>query len=243
MMKTILRLMLLLLVIAANDTFADSRVFTLINPNPEEVLQGLHNTYGDKLKADIVRGKLVVVGSKRQLDEVDALLTKLDPAPRALRLRLTEQPPDTTPGTITYSTNNGGGYTIDTVEGAFVAIEYSQIVQQPISLMREPNSQAQQSTAQQSTSAGWWVTIDNVPTQLNALTLRVQLDSRRRAIVLVSYTKEENQERRVFGNTVSGDLGSWIPLLPRPTNTDDNTISSGPKRGEQLYLRVDKNFK
>ena len=41
---------------------------------------------------------------------------------------------------------------------------------------------------------------------------------------------------------VVGTLGTWIPLLPRPLNSDSNTISSGPKRGEQLYLRVDRNY-
>ncbi len=203
--------------------FADSRVFTLVNPHPEEVLQALRNTYGDKLGADIVRGKLVVIGSSKQLDEVAALLSKIDHAPLALRLMLREQPPaDDAPGAITYSTDSSG-YTIDTVEGAFVAIDYQKITQQP-------------------TSNGWWIAINNVPTEFTTITLQVKIESGRKAIVLISYAKEENQERRVFGNTVVGDLGTWIPLLPRPTTPNDGTISSGPKPGDQLYLRVDKSF-
>lgn len=214
----------LFLLTAISASLADSRVFNLVNPHPEEVVQALRNTYGDKIGAHIVRGKLVVVGSKQQLDEVAALLVKLDPAPRALRLQLREQPPgDANSNTITYSTDRNG-YTIDTVEGALVAIDYQKIAQRP-------------------SGNGWWVAIDNVPTRIDALTLQVRIDGGRRALVSVNYTKEENQERRVFGNTVAGDLGTWIPLLPRPANTDDNTISSGPKRGEQLYLRVDKNFR
>jgi len=214
----------LFLLTAMSACFADSRVFTLVNPHPEEVLQGLRNTYGDKISADIVRGKLVVVGSKQQLDEVTALLVKLDPAPRALRLRVREQVPDTTPGTVTYSSDNGGGYTIDTVEGALVSIDYSKVAQQP-------------------RMNGWWISIDNVPTQFTSITLQVQTEGGRRAIVLVSYAAEKNQERKVFANTVVGNLGTWIPLLPRPADTDADTISSGPKRDDQLYLRVDKNFK
>lgn len=213
----------LFLLAAISACFADSRVFDLVNPHPEEVVQGLRNTYGDKLSAEIVRGKLLVVGSKQQLDEVAALLVKLDPTPRALRLTVRDQPSiDSDSNTITYSSDNSG-YTIDTVEGAFVSIDYQKIVQQP-------------------TTNGWWITIDNVPTQFNSVTLQVRIEGGRRAVVLVNYTKEENQERHVFGNTVVVDLGAWTPLLPRPENTDDNTISSGPKRGEQLYLRVDKNF-
>ena len=234
----------LLLLTAISACFADSRVYTLVNPHPEEVLQALRNTYGDKISADIVRGKLLVVGSKQQLDEVGALLLKLDPAPRALRLTVRQQAPETTPGTVTYSSDSGGGYTIDTVEGALVALDYSQIAQQPKSIGQQPtNTQQSTTNVQQATTNGWWVMIDNVPTQFTSLTLQIQIEGGRRAIVLVSYAMEKNQERRVFGNTVVGDLGTWIPLLPRPAEPDDNTISSGPKRGEQLYVRINKILK
>lgn len=224
MKKLFLTLFLLTTVtIGFNSTcFGDSRVFTLVNPHPEEVLEGLRNTYGDKLQADIVRGKLLVVGTTQQLDEVAALLVKLDPKPRALRLTLSEHPPtDDEPGSTTYSTENHNDYTIDTVEGAFVAIDRSKIAQQP-------------------QISGWWVTIKNEPTQLNTLTLQIKIEGGRRALVVVSYAKEDNQQRRVFGNTAVGDINTWIPLLPRPTPPDDGTISSGPKAGSQLYLRVEK---
>lgn len=203
------------------NCFADSRVFTLVNPNPEEVLTSLQKTYGDKIHADIVQGRLLVVGTPQQLDEIGSLLVKLDPAPRAIRLTFSEQPPsDNDTNTITYSTNKSD-YTVDTVEGAFVTIDYQKISQQP-------------------KSNGWWISIENKPVQFSALLLRVQIEGGRRAIVLVNYSKEENQQRRVFGNTVIGDLGAWIPLLPRPATPNDGTITSGPKSGEQLYLRVER---
>jgi hypothetical protein len=44
----------------------------------------------------------------------------------------------------------------------------------------------------------------------------------------------------VFGNTVSGDLGRWIPLLPQSEQVTDGTISSGPKRGSQLFVQIQK---
>lgn len=206
---------------------ADSRVFTLVNPDTDAVLQALQKTYGDKVHADVVQGRLLVVGSKQQLDEVAALLIKLDPAPRPLRLTLSEQAPDdnNADSTNTYSTNtystNKGNYTIDTIEGAFVTVDYQKIVQQPA-------------------SNGWWITVNNEATQFNTLTLKVIIEGGRRAIVLVNYTKQEDQERRIFGNTATGDLGTWIPLLPRAADNDKNTISSGAKTGEQLYLRVAK---
>ena len=202
--------------------FADSRVFDLVSPHPEAILQSLRDTYGDKLQANIARGKLVVVGTPRQLDEIAALLVKLDPAPRPLHLTLTETPPDNGAGTITYTTG-GGGYAIDTVENTLVALDYSKIAQQPTS------------------GNGWWITVENKPTRFTSLTLQVKLEGGRRAIVRVSYEKEDQQQRRVFANTVVGDLGTWIPLLPRPLNAgDDGTVSSGPKRGQQLYLRVER---
>lgn len=223
-LSVVLRLAFISICCAANNfAIADARVFTLTSPHPEEVLQSLRNTYGEKIQADLMQGRLVVVGSKQQLDEIGALLVKLDPTPIPLRLTVREQPPlDDKPGTITYSTDNSG-YTIDTVEGAMVALEYNKIIQQP-------------------SSNGWWITIENVPTMVKSLTLQVRVQSGRKALVLVNYTKEENQERRVFGNTVVGDLGSWIALLPQPAAPDAGTISSGPKAGSQLYLRVEKKF-
>ncbi len=220
MKKIFLALILLSTILSC---FADSRVFSLVNPDTDEVVQSLRTIYGDKIHADVVRGKLVVVGTRQQLDEIGALLVKLDPAPRSLHLSLREQPPaDASSGVITYSTEKSG-YTIDTVEGALVAIDYQQIIQQP-------------------KSNGWWITVDNVPTQFSSLTLKIRVEGNRKAIVQVNYAKEENLERRVFGNIVVGDLGTWIALLPRPSEDNKNTVSSGAKAGEQLYLRVDRNF-
>src|SRR5262249_5938262 len=163
--------------------FADSRVFTLVSPRPEEIVQTLRDKYGDKIQADIVQGRLLVVGDKQQLDEIATLLVKLDPAPRSLHLTLRDQPPtDANSNIVTYSTEKNG-YSIDTVEGALVALDYQKIAQQP-------------------SSNGWWIAIDNVPIAFDKLTLQIKTEGGRRAIVLVSYTREENQERRTYGNQV-----------------------------------------
>lgn len=203
------------------NCFADSRVFTLVNPHPEEVLQSLQKTYGDKIQADLVQGRLLVVATTQQLDEIAALLVKLDPAPRPIRITISEHPLiDSDSGAKTYSTDKGA-YTIDTVEGAFVTIDYQKIVQRP-------------------QSNGWLITIDDKPTQVSALLLRVQIEGGRRAIILVNYSREENQQRRVFGNTVVADVGAWVPLLPSRDTVDDGTISTGSKDGEQLYVKVER---
>lgn len=228
-MKKLLQITLTIISIAfASTTFAEVRVFELTTPHPEEIIEELHQAYGDKIRADWVQQRLVVVGSKQQLDEVSTLLLKLDPKPSALRLTIRDQPPsDDKPGTVTYSSNNGG-YTIDTVEGALVVLDSSEI--------------AQQIGAAGSDNGGWWVAIDNRPVRIQSLTLQVRVQGGRNALVLVSYAKEENQQRRVYGNTVTGELGGWIPLLPQPSAEDPGTISSGPKRGSQLYVQVRKNF-
>jgi len=228
-MKNLLRTLLsITLLVVAIGAVADARVFELTNPHPEEVLAALQKTYGDKVHADLVQQRLVVVGSKQQLDEISALLMKLDPAPLALRLIIREQPPsDEAPGTITYSSNNSG-YTIDTVEGALIALDYREFAQQIAGAGTNDNN------------GGWWVVIENSPTQVQSLTLQVRVMNGRTALMLVSYAKEENQQRRVFGNTVSGDLGRWIPLLPQSEQVADDTISSGPKRGSQLFVQIQK---
>jgi len=203
---------------------AEARVFNLSNPNPDAVLRAVQTNYGDKVRADIIQQRLMVVGTPKQLDEIAALLTKIDRAPAPLHLTLREQPPPRTEqeGTVVYSSGDDG-YSVDTVEGALVALEYQQIVQQPI-------------------SNGWLIQIDNQPQTISSLTLQVQLQNSRSAQVLVSFSKEENQQRRVYGNTLTGDIGAWIPLLPQPLSqaTDKNTISSGAKRGQQLYLRIER---
>lgn len=219
---------------------ADARVFELTTPNPQEVVDTLQRTYGDKIRVDLVQQRLVVVGSKQQLDEIGAVLVKLDPTPAALRLTIREQAPvDEAPGTITYSTADRG-YTIDTVEGALVVLDYSQLSQR-ISGFGDGTSYR-----------GWLIDIEEKPTLLQSITLQVRAPSNRKAIITVGYTKEENQQRRVFGNTVAGEIGSWIPLLPQqevpehevpgPEAPADGTITSGAKRGSQLYVRVQKNY-
>jgi hypothetical protein len=209
-----------------SPAWSDARVFTLNNPDTQQVLQSLQARYGDNLHAELVQEKLVVIGSKQQLDEVGSVLTRIDPARLALRLHLREQPPeDESANVITYSTDNSG-YTIDTIEGAFVALDYSQI--------------AQQIGSAASDGGGWWVTIENTPVAVRALTLQIRVQNKRNAIVVVSYAKEDDQQRQVFGNTVSGFLGTWIPLLPRREPDAPGSISSGAKPGSQLYLRIDK---
>jgi hypothetical protein len=230
-MKKLMRIIFSLLLITHIGTaLADARVFELTTPNPQEVVDTLRQTYGDNLRVDLVQQRLVVVGSKQQLDEIGAVLVKLDPTPAALRLTIREQPPaDETPGTITYSTTTNNGYTIDTVEGALVALDYSQL------------SQRVSGFGAGAPYRGWLIDIEEKPTLLQSITLQVRAPSRK-AIITVGYTKEENQQRRVFGNTVAGDLGSWIPLLPQQEVPADGTITSGPKRGNQLYVRVQKNY-
>ena len=234
-MKKLMRIIFSLLLITHIGTaLADARVFELTTPNPQEVVDTLRQTYGDKIRVDLVQQRLVVVGSKQQLDEIGAVLVKLDPTPAALRLTIREQPADETPGTITYSTTTNNGYTIDTVEGALVALDYSQL------------SQRVSGFGAGAPYRGWLIDIEEKPTLLQSITLQVRAPSRK-AIITVGYTKEENQQRRVFGNTVAGDLGSWIPLLPQQGAPEqevpaDGTITSGPKRGNQLYVRVQKNY-
>jgi hypothetical protein len=225
-MQTLLRIALIgLLCLIGVTASAEARIFDLSNPNPEAVLQVLQTTYGDKVRVDLIQQRLVVVGTGKQLDEIAALLAKIDRPPAALRLTVRTQPPALTEheGTVVYSSGDDG-YTIDTVENALVALDHQQIVQQPV-------------------SDGWLVTIDNKPQMISSLTLQVQLQNSRTAQILVSFSREENQQRRVFGNTLSGEIGAWIPLLPQPlaqADTGKGTISSGAKRGQQLYLRIER---
>jgi hypothetical protein len=219
-----LPLLALLLSLSPGQAFAEAQVFDLTNPNPDEIVRVLQTTYGDKVRIDVIQQRLVVVGSRKQLDEIAALLAKLDRPPAPLRLTLRETPPQTAEheGTVVYSSGDDGRV-IDTVEGALVGIDYQQVVQQP-------------------SSNGWLVAIENQPQTVTSLTLQIQLQNTRTAQVLVSFADERNQQRRVFANTLTGEIGAWIPLLPQKAGQIEGpgTYSTGPKRGEQVYLRVER---
>ncbi|MDB6062282.1 MAG: hypothetical protein JWM78_2385 [Verrucomicrobiaceae bacterium] len=233
-----------LLCLMMNAAIADVHVFNLNTPNTQEVVDTIHESYGDKLHAELVQEKLVVVGSKQQLNEVSNLLARIDPMPARLRLQLREQPPaDEKSNVITYSSNSSGAYTIDSVEGAFVSIDYSQVAQQVSGAGVNNNindANNNNSGGGANTQNGWWVEINNTPVEIRSLTLQIRLQNNRSAMVTVSYTREENQERRVYGNTLVGELGSWVALLPQPVTAEGGSISSGAKAGSQIYLRIDK---
>lgn len=217
-------LLALFLALPADQASAEARVFDLNTPRPEEILQMLQTTYGDKVRADLVQQRLVVVGSKKQLDEISELLNRLDRAPMGLRLTLRDSPPPTVEreGTIVYSAGDDGRI-IDTVEGALVAIDYQQVVQQPV-------------------ASGWFIAIDNQVQTVSSLTLQIKMQNSRVAQALVSFADERNQQRRVYSNTVNAEIGVWTPLLPQQAGQMEGkgVYSSGTKKGEQLYLRIEK---
>jgi hypothetical protein len=220
------RVLLVWLCLYGVTAAAEVRVFTLVTPHPEQLVDGLRSLYGDKIQVDLVQQRLVVIGTSKQLDEIDSMLAQLDRAPAPLRLIVRERPPPTASEGGTFSTDRDA-FTLDTVEGALVTLQYDQVVQQP-TVSRFGH--------------GWVVRIENEPTPVSALMLQIQLQGKRSLQVLVSYSKEQNQRRQVFGNTALGELDTWIPLLPQSgaENSDDGTISSGPKPGSQLYLRVER---
>jgi hypothetical protein len=222
-MTMLLRVALLLwFALAVPTALAEARVFNLVTPNPDKVVEGVRALYGDKLQVDLVQQRLVVIGTPQQLNEVGTLLAQLDRAPVPLRLMVREQPPaaDDATGT-TYSTERGS-FSVDTVEQARVVLDYSEITQRPA-------------------GNGWAVYIEDVPVEFSSLMLQLQLRGSNSVEVQVSYSRLLNQQRKVYGNTVVGELGTWIPLLPRPhPEAADGTISSGAKPGSQLYVRVDK---
>ena len=78
-----------------------------------------------------------------------------------------------------------------------------------------------------------------MPTRIEALNLQVQRQGMETVVVTVGFERQHDGERRVFGTTVSGRLGDWLPLLPQPARSDA-TYQTAPKRGSQLYLLVER---
>jgi hypothetical protein len=210
----------------AGTASADVEVFPIRSINPQQVLETVRTELGDRAQVDLVQQKLVVVGDAKALSDTTMLLRKIDRLPANLRLTLTEIPANTTQdgNTTTYSADKNSQI-MDTVEGAQLSLDYTKFHQQV-----ETN--------------GWMFSINDVPVAVRQLELRVTLLNAHAAQIVMTYARYENQERKVFGRIVAGELGSWIPLLPEltpPTNNEKITeYTSGQKPGEQLYVKVEK---
>jgi hypothetical protein len=205
---------------------AESRVFTLISVQPQQVQETVHALYGDQVRAEVINQRLVVVGGAKQIAEIGELVAQLDRAPARLRLALSEDPPiEEITGTVYRS--GAPEHRIDTVEGALVEIEATQL-------------------AQRASGDGWWITIEDVPTRVEAITLQVRLQERDTLLVIYSVTRHRDGERRVYGNQLVGDLGRWMALLPRidtgaVSNAAGTVYSTAPQGNRaQLYLKVER---
>ncbi len=217
--------LLILFSAAAMPAHGDSQVFELRAAKPEEVIATIRGLYGDQLRVELFRQRLVVVGNAKQLAEVAQLLEQIDRLPAPLRLTLSENPPvDEVAGFAVHST--APQVTIETFEGAHVDIEKSRF-------------------GERAATAGWWISIEEVAVAVDHLALRIDADGRGGLIATYNFVRHENGERRILGNRVMGREGVWIPLLPRvepPASTEGSKVYSSVQAGPraQLYLKVER---
>lgn len=223
-MTALLRPLLLGLCLCAlaGGAHADTRVFRLQTATPAAMVEALRSLYGEQIRVEVIQQQLVVVADAERLAEIDRLLDQMDRPPAALRLILSEDPPEQAgAGAVSYSAGKPTAHMIDTVEKALVVVEHSTLSQRPMA------------------GDGWLVSIEDVPTQIEALTLQVERVGAETLRVMVSYGRQHNGDRKVYGNIVGGRFGEWLALLPQPVRSDA-TYQTAPKRGSQLYLRVDR---
>lgn len=209
---------------------ADVEVFKLRGGNPQHVLETVRSSMGDRVNADIVQSQLVVVGDAKAISDVTMLLSKIDRLPLNLRLTLSEiRPPQNQNTGDTFFSTAPSPLVVDTLEGTQVSLDYEKLHQQV-------------------KADGWIFTVNDEPVAVKQLVLRVSLVNRHTAEISESFTRYENNERKVFGRIVLGEMGTWIPLLPEqgsvsisePNKESTTEYSSSPKPGEQLYLKVEK---
>lgn len=222
------RWLLLGLVLCIGFARADVEVFTLRAANPDEAVAALRAALGDRAQIEVVQQKVVVVGEPKTLQEAASVLRKVDKLPANLRLTLTENPPtesvDPNSGMLVYTTDRNS-QVVDTLEGAMLSLDYTKF---------------HQTVA----SDGWVVSIENEPVSVQQMQMQVRLAGARSAEIMLTYVRYVNQERKVYGRVLAGEMGTWIPLLPEraQAGSDSNSVqySSGPKAGEQLYLKIEK---
>lgn len=224
------RLLLCFSLIFCAIASAEVKVFPLHSTDTQEVLDTLRAALGDRAQVDIIQQQLVVVGDAKTLSEAGNLLRKIDRLPANLRLTLTENPPtesqDPETGMLVYTTDKNS-QVIDTLEGALLSADYTKFHQTV-------------------GTDGWMFNVDNQPVAIRQIELRVRVIPPNTAEIVMSFTRYENQQRRVLGRIVAGKMGTWIPLLPQRAeeSSSSNVVaySSGNKPGEQLYLKVEKVF-
>jgi hypothetical protein len=226
-----LRAVLFFLCLAiASPAWPGAEVFQIQSSYPEEVAETLRAALGERAQVSVVQQKLVVVGDDKTVAEARALLRQIDRLPANLRLTLTETPPregiDADSGVITYQVDKST-QVLETVEGARVSLEFTKFHQQPV-------------------TDGWMFAVNEQPVAVQQLEMNVRLIGVRTLKVMLSFVRHENQQRKVYGRIVTGELGEWIPLLTESSVSisegDGVEYRSGAKPGEQLYLRVEKVF-
>src|SRR5690606_21516114 len=182
-----------------------------------QVLEIMRSALGDRAQVEIVQQKLVIIGDEKTLAEAKKLLPQIDRLPTNLRLTLTENPPteavDPGSGVITYNVDKNT-QTLETVEGAQVSLDFTKFHQQA-----ETN--------------GWLFSVNEQPVAVQSLEMNVRLIGARTVKVMMSFARYENQQRRVYGRVVTGELGTWIALLPQSSVT----ISEGDGTGESFRYR------
>lgn len=211
------------LAVSSRPATAATAVFELKSAFPDEVTEAIRAVHGDAVRVEWVRQRLVAVGSERDLDAVAELLEQIDLPPRPLRLTLaTSRPPAAAGSGTTYAAGDPR-VALDTVEGALVAIAETQL-------------------AQLGTADGWLVDIDETPVAIRSLTLQVRRIDADQVAVLVSFARQTDGHRQIFGNERLGRLGEWLPLLPRSDASTHpsagRSFHSGAAR-DQLWVRID----
>lgn len=202
----------------AAPAMADSEVWQLRGPNPDEVVTALRGLYGDAVRVERINDRLLLVGQEQQLQGILDLLEEIDQPPLPLLLTISMVPPPQA-GSRLYATGDSS-YRIETVEQALVAIDHERLAQRF------------------SGSDGWVVMIDEEPVEVRSLMLQIRRLGSDTIEVLTSFAQRDGDHRRVLGNQRTGRLGEWIPLLPTPAAsvTPARYTSS---HSDQLWLLVE----
>lgn len=220
-MKTLFAALAASLLIAAAS--AETQVFELRTVAPDEVPAAVRSLHDDEIRAEVAGQRLLVIGPAARLDEIAELLERLDQPPLSLRLTLRTEPPLPDGRGDHYATDDQG-YTLESVEGALVVLDYSKLVEQP-------------------TSDGWMVALADKPIVVRSLTLQIYRGRDGLVDVVTSYTDFRNGDQHVLGNRRRGRIGDWLTLLPAPADPPQQagqiTYTTSSLGVDQLWLRVE----
>lgn len=201
-----------------------SKVFALHSDNPVAVVEAVRGLYGDRATMVLAQDRLVVRADDQIIEQIGDLLTQLDPEPRRLLFTIGVGPTGGNGQVEIYSTRSTGldRQQLHGLEGVPVVLSKVRVTERPV-------------------LGPWgWAAFEDVPVDVDSIRL-VAAERDQQVTLDVRYRLKRGEEWQIFRGTVSGPLGTWLPLLTGRADAAHGrrTLSTGSGPDRPLSVKVE----